>query len=61
MEAKETRVGNINNYYGGLYVKQEENKYFWCIKCGFNIDKWEEISESLYLELLKMKHNDLFG
>jgi hypothetical protein len=46
------RIGKIENYYGGLYVKEVENKYYWTIEDYFG-NKWEEISETLYNELLK--------
>ena len=48
-------IGGIGNYYGRLEVKKEHDKYYWAIEDwdGFF---WEEISESLYKELLK--HNE---
>ena len=57
-ENKKLRVGSIGNYYGGLYVKTENNKYYWIIEnydTEFNnIDEWEEINENLYLQLIKL-------
>lgn len=53
-------IGNIGNYYGGLNVKKENDKFYWIIEnynTDFNdISLWEEISESLYNELIK--HNE---
>jgi len=50
----ETRIGKISNYYGGLWVKQEGRRYYFSIE-NYAGDEWEEISETLYNELLK--HN----
>lgn len=53
---KMKKVGNIGNYYGGLYVQKKENKYYWIIEnydTEFdNLEEWEEISENLYNELI---------
>ena len=48
----ETEIGEICNYYGGLTVKSEGGKFYW------SIENWdghyrEEITEPLYLELIK--------
>ena len=48
-------VGEIGNYYGGLSIKKEGCKFFWGIE-NWDDTCWEEISESLYLELIK--HNE---
>ncbi len=62
-ENKMLSVGSIGNYYGGLYVKTEKNKYYWIIEnydTEFNnIDEWEEINENLYLQLIKLEINKL--
>ena len=50
-----TNIGGISNYYGGLRVKTEDGKFFWSIE-DVTEDDWEEIPESLYLEL--MRFND---
>lgn len=47
-------IGNIGNYYGGLQVKEENDKYYWGIENWDGIE-WEEISKHLYTQLLK--HN----
>lgn len=53
-------IGYIGNYYGGLFVKKENDKFYWIIEnydTDFDdITEWEEISESLYNELIK--HNE---
>ena len=50
----EKSIGNIGNYYGGLPVKEEENKFFWAITDHYCED-WEEIPKSLYDELIKFE------
>jgi hypothetical protein len=47
-------IGSIGNYYGGLYVKNENDKYYWSIENWDGMD-WEEIPESLYDELVKFE------
>ncbi len=53
---KWVEIGHICNHYGSLYVKEENGIYYWSIENydGFSIQ--EEISESLYNELIK--HNE---
>lgn len=62
-ENKMLSIGKIGNYYGGLYVKIENNKYYWIIEnydTEFdNIDEWDEITENLYLSLIKEEINKL--
>jgi len=54
------RIKGIGNYYGGLNVIEVAGKYYFIIEnydTDFEeLDEWQEISESLYSELLK--HND---
>lgn len=55
-----TQIGNISNYYGSLEVMEHNGKYYWIIE-NYDTDfddlsEWEEISEELYLMLLK--HNE---
>jgi len=51
-------IGNISNYYGGLYVWKENGKFYWNIEqYGDNSlkalqEEKEEISESLYKMLI---------
>ena len=56
---KKTGIGEIGNYYGGVYVCNHNGKYYWIIEnfdTDFdNIEEWEEISEQLYTELIN--HN----
>lgn len=49
------RIGSIESYYGGLYAYKKHGRYFWYIKGAFNNEE-EEISESLFNELLKHKN-----
>lgn len=52
--SEELAIGCIGNYYGGLAVKQEDGKFWWSIE-NYDGHFWEEIPESLYLELLKFE------
>ena len=45
-------IGNIGNYYGGLSAKEEGGKFYWSIE-DYMDTQWQEIPESLYLELIK--------
>ena len=47
---KERDIGAIGNYYGGLTVKTENNKFYWGIE-NWDGTLWEEIPESLFNEL----------
>jgi 23S rRNA maturation-related 3'-5' exoribonuclease YhaM len=44
-------IGTICHEYGSLLAKEENGKFYWAIEgnCGTH---WEEIPESLYVELL---------
>jgi len=54
-----TQIGDIGNYYGGLHVFERDGKFYWTIEDwnGISFDDYDiqEISESLYNELIKMK------
>lgn len=50
-------VGNIGNYYGGLVVKSENDKYYWSIT-NYNGDSWEEIPEYLYDALVAFSEEE---
>lgn len=52
---KQREIGEIDNTYGGLRVKEENGIYFWSIE-DYCTSKWKRISQSLYDEL--MKHQD---
>lgn len=53
----EREIGGIGNYYGGLNVKEEEGKCYWCIETysGFY---WEKIPRDLYDKLIE--YDDLY-
>lgn len=53
--SNEIRIGEIGNYYGGLYVKKKKKEFFFGIE-NYSGTHWELISESLYNQLLD--HND---
>ena len=46
------RIGQIGNYYGGIYIKTEDGKFYWGIQ-DYGVMDWEEITEALYNELSK--------
>lgn len=48
------RIGIIGNYYGDLFVKERNGRFFWGIE-DHSGTQWEEIDKTLYRELLK--HN----
>ena len=54
-ELKQTDIGEIGNYYGCLEVRTDGKKFEWSIG-NYDGYFWEEISETLYNEL--MKHNE---
>ena len=41
-------IGSISNYYGGLSIKQEGDKYFWGIMDWNDDYEWEEIPKYLF-------------
>jgi len=45
-------IGNIANYYGGLFIKEDDNKFYWCIP-NYDGDDWDEIPKYLYDTLVK--------
>lgn len=49
------RIGGIGNSYGALTVKIEDGKYYWGIEDYDGDYGWEEITESLYNELVKFE------
>jgi hypothetical protein len=50
------RIGEIGNYYGGLYVMESEGKYYWMIEGTHtdfdDLDYWSEIDKDLYNSLI---------
>ena len=56
-EFRKQQVGTIGNYYGGLWIAKQGDKYYWCIE-NWNTDlddveEYEEIDKKLYNILLK--------
>ncbi|WP_430316969.1 hypothetical protein [Pseudomonas sp. p1(2021b)] len=47
-------IGQIGNYYGGLAVKQEGEKFFWAIE-NWDGYEWQEIPRSLYDALISFE------
>jgi hypothetical protein len=47
----EQRIGEITNYYGGLWVTTNDDKYYWGIE-NYNGKSWDRIPKSLYCALL---------
>jgi hypothetical protein len=45
-------IGDIGNYYGGLEIRVLNGVYQWAIE-NWDGHYWEDISESLAVELLK--------
>lgn len=58
MEGVITEMDWIGNYYGGLRVKEEAGKYMWSIE-NWDGDHWQEIPESLYIELIKFSEGEM--
>jgi hypothetical protein len=50
--SRSRRVGKIGNYYGGLYIKTINDKFYWGIENHDGVE-WEEISKELYELLIK--------
>jgi hypothetical protein len=52
------KIGTIENYYGGLFVKEFEGLYFWGIMDSKAVNKneppikWEQIPKDLYINLI---------
>ena len=51
----EMSIGDICNYYGGLSVKSEDDKYFWSIY-NYSGEDWEEIPKYLFDVLVKYEN-----
>lgn len=49
---KEIEIGTISNYYGGLIIKKEINKYYWAIE-NWDGTNFQEIPKYLYKVLIK--------
>lgn len=46
------QVWDIGNFYGWLFIKEENWKFYWWIE-NYDGTRFEEIPESLYTELNK--------
>ena len=51
------RIGKIQNYYGGLVIKEENGEYYWAIE-NYNGYEWEKIPKHLYDTLIKYEINE---
>ena len=51
-ESKRRTIGRIENFYGGVAVKQKGGLYFWALDDYSGMD-WQEIPKTLYDELVK--------
>jgi len=53
------KIGDINNYYGGLWIQEIDKKFYWIIEnhdTDFSIlSEWYEITKELYDSLLKFE------
>ena len=50
VDHKEMSVGNVGNYYGGLWIKRDGGVDYWSIE-DWDGHRWEEIPTSLADEL----------
>lgn len=55
IEKNSSRIGRISNVYGGLTVSKVGNRFFWGIMNYNDKFGWEEITESLYNELINFE------
>lgn len=53
LQSKCISVGEIENYYGGLWVAEHDGRFYWAIENFMPDWLWEEISPSLYNALLE--------
>lgn len=54
-ESYEKEIGTIGNYYGNLYVKHEDERYYWSIR-NFDGHDWHEIPEYLFRTLVEYEN-----
>jgi hypothetical protein len=58
------RVGTIRNYYGGLYVATDGDKFYWMIEDYSNKPSYPkyytEITEELYHCLIRNEGNHIY-
>jgi len=53
-QGEEVSIGEIGNYYGGLFVRKNGNKFEWSIE-NYSGHDWQEIPEYLYEALIKFE------
>lgn len=53
-EGKWIKVSDMGGLWWGVYVQQEDNKFYW-IFSTLEETRQEEIPESLYIELLNLR------
>lgn len=59
-DTKETKdmkplgIGEIRNYYGGLYIMAKDGSYYWSIE-DYNGSEWQEIPYYLFEALCKFE------
>ena len=51
-------IGLTSNYYGGVVVKSEDNKYYWQVE-DYKDNDWEQIPEYLYESLIRFQEERL--
>lgn len=53
----QTEIGPIGNYYGGLHLMKQDNKYYWVIENYDtdmdDVEEWHEIPKYLYDALIQ--------
>lgn len=47
-------IGTIGNFYGALYTKSEDAKYYWSIE-NYDDHRWEQIPQRLFDELQRFQ------
>lgn len=51
-------VNDIGNYYGGLTLKEENNKFYWRIDGEGSGGEWFEIPENVFKAILPLTKED---
>jgi len=52
--ANKTAVGDIGNYYGGLWISHDDNNFYWSIE-NYSGYHWQRIPKTLYAKLKSFK------
>ena len=50
------RIGQVENYYGGVFAIEHEGRYFWTIEC-VTYTAFEEIPKGLFDQLVSFEAN----